>query len=435
MRNIRIRPRRTEMMRRNQLPTPSPTPSAVPRGTLCRQGPRPLALHLMTAGTVWGSSRLALPLLKSGSLSWNPALDASVQELLRALDGVAPADLSSAVDAELCRRSERFISGVEQYRNHPHCRSLTDPPVVWQEGSTRLLDYGPSHGAPVLVIPSLINRPYILDLEPDRSFLRYLSTAGLRCLLVDWGRPGDLERGFGLTDYIAGRLDQAFEAAIELCGGPLGVIGYCMGGLFAVALASRHQRDLAGLVLLATPWDFHARPSAPPALVAALAPLIDASFAPLGEIPTDILQCLFVMTDPQLAIRKFTRFADVDPDSENARFFVATEDWANDGVPLALPVARECLMGWYGENRPAAGSWRVAGRLVDPATIKTPALVLIPTRDKIVPAPAARALAVALPRATAIELPTGHIGLVAGVEARERVWMPVRDQLLVWLQG
>jgi polyhydroxyalkanoate synthase len=394
-----------------------------------RQGPRPLLLHLMTAGSLWGSSKLALPFLKSGLLPWSPELAEQVHELLRGLDGVAPAELSAAVDAELARRSERFLSGVESYRRHPYRRALADPPVVWQEGGTRLLDYGPADGIPALVIPSLVNRAYILDLDEERSFLRFLSGAGVRCLLIDWGRPGDIERGFDLTDYVAGRLDQAFEAAVELGGRPLGLIGYCMGGLFALALASRHRRDVSGLALVATPWDFHASPAVPPAMMSALSGIIESSFGPLGEVPTDVLQCLFAMNDPQLAIRKFSRFADLDPGSPEARRFVAVEDWANDGVPLALPTARDCLTRWYGRNEPAAGMWRVAGRAVDPGKLDRPVLAVIPSHDKIVPAPSARALAAQLPRVTVIEKPAGHVGLIVGPGARRSVWEPIRRHL------
>ena len=399
-----------------------------------RQGPRPLLLHLMTAGAVWGSSRLALPFLKSGLLPWSPALNGQVQDLLQALDGIEPAELDAAVDVELRRRSERFLAGVECYRRHPYRRSLVEPPTVWREGETRLLDYGPPDGVPVVVIPSLVNRAYILDIDEERSFLRYLSSRGLRCLLVDWGIPGEVERGFDLTDYIAGRLDQAFEAAVALAGDRrIGLIGYCMGGLFALALASRHQRDISGLELIATPWDFHAGATVPPAMVSALSGLIETSFAPLGEVPTDVLQALFVMNDPQLAIRKFSRFGELDPGSDEARRFVATEDWANDGVPLALPVARDCLTRWYGRNEPATGHWRVAGRLVDPGRIERPVVMVIPSLDKVVPAASSRPLEAQLPHVRVIEQATGHIGLVAAARSRRPVWDPIAEQVSAWV--
>jgi polyhydroxyalkanoate synthase len=189
------------------------------------------------------------------------------------------------------------------------------------------------------------------------------------------------------------------------------------------------------LVLIATPWDFHAGASVPPAVIGALSGIIEATYAAIGEVPTDVLQCLFVMNDPQLAIRKFSRFADLDPDSVEARRFVATEDWANDGVPLALPTARDCLARWYGRNEPAMGAWRVAGRTVDPTRLDRPVLMVIPTHDKVVPALSSRPLAAVLPRVTVLEKPAGHIGLVAAASSRRSVWDPIRHHLRDWLGG
>ena len=132
-----------------------------------------------------------------------------------------------------------FCAGSRLYRHHDYARDADDLPILWQQGSSRLVDYGPEGGAPLLAVPSLINRAYVLDLLPELSLLRHLSRAGLRPLLLDWGRPGPEERGFDLTDYIAGRLEAAAAAAVKATGRKLALLGYCMGGLLAVALAQR----------------------------------------------------------------------------------------------------------------------------------------------------------------------------------------------------
>src|ERR1700761_6846390 len=161
-----------------------------------RQGPRPLALHLANATGAWMSSRAALPLLKSGLLPWRPEFALQGGSLSLALNVAKSDSFDAALDEELTRRAELFLDGVERYRQHPYRRDLPEPPLLWQEGTTRLLDYRPRGGTPVLIVPSLINRAYILDLAPGQSFLRYLADQGLRPLLVDWGAPGTEERGF-----------------------------------------------------------------------------------------------------------------------------------------------------------------------------------------------------------------------------------------------
>jgi polyhydroxyalkanoate synthase len=363
---------------------------------------------------------------------------------------------------EVRRRMDRFLTGLERYRHHPYRRTLADPPAVWREGATRLLDYGAVPGAataaeagadvgaeagalPVLVVPSLVNRGYVLDLAEGNSLLRWLAGAAtgsqagtppparpVRPLLVDWGWPDAAARGFDLTDYVAGRLERALDAALALAGGrPVPVVGSCMGGLLAVALAQRRARDVAGLALLATPWDFHADgPDRARGLAATMAPWQPA-IALWGELPVDGVQALFALLDPLGALKKFTGFAAVDPDSARARAFVALEDWLNDGVPLAGRVARECLDGWYGANTPATGRWTIAGAPVDPAALACPSLHLIPAADRIVPPASAAALAAAMPGAEVVRPPLGHIGMVVGSRAPTAVW----PTLAAWLAG
>jgi polyhydroxyalkanoate synthase len=400
-----------------------------------RLGPRPLPLHLTLAVLNWQSSKAALPLLKQGSLPWKEPLAGAAEELRNALGEVEAGALRGAVEAEADARFRAFLTGVQAYREHPYRRRLADPPAIWREGATRLLDYGGTAGGdrrkdgggtPLLIVPSLINRPYILDLKARVSFVRWLAKQGFRPFLLDWGRPGEAERDFTLTDYVAGRLERALDAVLAETGTPPRLVGYCMGGLLALALALRREADLSGLVLLATPWDFHAEQACLAAAgLAPLAPLIDTP----GELPVDVIQGLFASLDPLLAIRKFAAFSALDPSDSKAELFVAVEDWLNDGVPLAGPVARECLGGWYGENTTAAGRWRIAGEAVLPARVRLPVLCMLPANDRIVPPASARALAEALPEATVRTPPVGHVGMVVSAAAARRVWSPMADWL------
>jgi polyhydroxyalkanoate synthase subunit PhaC len=407
-----------------------------------RTGPRPLPLHLATATNGWISSRAGLPLLRNASTNWRPEVAKKVAELKAALgpglqlenrehpDSADP--FAAAVDREIHARLTAFSDGIQSYRDHPYQRELAEPPVIWSDGATRLLDYGPEDGTPVLFIPSLINRAYILDLSERRSLLRWMAAeTGLRPLLVDWGVPGDAERKFSLTDYIAGPLTGALAHTRSLSDRAVPVVGYCMGGLLALALAALKPGDVTGLVLMATPWNFHAeRIAQAEALARAVeagSPLLDA----YGELPVDIIQSLFSALDPFLVTRKFIDFARTDPASEAAEDFVALEDWLNDGVPLSGPVAHECMGGWYRRNTPHRNAWRVGDTDIIPRNIDTPALVLVPQRDRIVPPASAHALAEALPNAECQNPPLGHIGMVAASRARTDVWEP----MALWLRG
>ena len=109
----------------------------------------------------------------------------------------------------------------------------------------------------MLVVPSLINRWEVLDLTAEKSLLRAMAAAGLRPYLVDWGTPDDEERRFDSTAYVA-RLERALGFVAKRARRAPAVMGYCMGGTLTVALAARRPRRVAGLALLAAPWDFHA---------------------------------------------------------------------------------------------------------------------------------------------------------------------------------
>lgn len=397
-----------------------------------RTGPRPLGLHLGTAAATWLSCAAVLPNSKPGSLAWHPSLAARAKALESEREKIPAPAFREAIGREVRKRLGEFHDGLVRYRGARYRRTAAYPPPVWGEGTTRLYDYAPDAkpGAlPVLLIPSLVNRAYVLDLDAENSLTRFLAAQGFRPFLVDWDAPGDLERGFGLAAYIDGRLVEALAAVERRTRAKPAAVGYCMGGNLALGLATKHQARLRGLGLLATPWDFHAeRADLAKGLADALHPwwpMIDA----LGELPVDMLQGLFSALDPLLAAKKFRAIAGVPEDHPKFRAFVALEDWLNDGVGLAAQVAHETIEGWYVENRPATGKWSLGGRTVNPRAVALPSFVAIPAQDRIVPPDSARALAGKLKGATVVEPPLGHIGMVVGGRGRAELWAP----LAAWL--
>ena len=426
-----------------------------PRPHPLRLGPRPLPQHLSLAAATWLNSGAILPALRLGSQSWaaqpespnpNPNPDPSQnpnaqreslrrrwRDLLKEVERAEPMALAGALQAEGLKRFDQLLTGVEKYRRYPKARDLPQAPVLWSAGTTRLLDYrqgkdGPeNHGAPrLLVIPSLVNRYYILDLEAEASFLRWCAAQGMAPFVMDWGSPGDQERGFDFTDYVAGRLERALDAVAREPGGPIFVIGYCMGGNLALALSIRRQAEIAGLILLATPWDFHAEAKEHALMLAEIGRSLEPVMQLFGELPVDILQAFFSGFDPFQVLRKFQSFGAADPQSPGARKFVALEDWLNDGMAVAARVAHECLAGWYGENTPGRGLWSIAGEPVLPQRFQQPALSLVPAGDRIVPPKSALALADALPKGERMLPNAGHIGMMAGRGALPLVWEPMK---------
>ncbi len=211
--------------------------------------------------------------------------------------------------------------------------------------------------------------------------------------------------------------------------GPIVLAGYCMGGLLALAAALRQPEKIKALALLATPWDFHAADPAQAKSVSETLPMLEPIMQFSGALSIDALQTLFTMIDPFGVGEKYRSFAQLDKSCARARRFVAMEDWLADGVPLAAPVAREAIGGWYGGNNPASGNWRIAGLAVNPAQFDGPVFCAIPARDRLVPPESARPLAAAFKNATIIEPASGHIGMIAGTNAQDALWQPFANWL------
>ncbi len=396
-----------------------------------RPGPRPLALHLLMAQGLWASSQSACLLWNNASLPWRPQLAQAADALKAKFDArAAPDAILSAIEQAARTRASDYLRGIRLYRDHPYRRELADPPTVWRAGTTRLLHYRPRgpERAVVLAIPSLVNRAYILDLAPRSSLMRWLAGQGVRGFMVDWDAPGEDELDFDLTDYVVERLEPVIEVIRTRSGRRPILLGYCMGGLLAAALAQRRGREVAGLSLLATPWDFHAGHD--PHFLAHMSRMAGPYLSRGQPLPVDLLQCMFLGLDPWLALRKFSRFAKLDPGGAAARAFVALEDWLNDGVPLAPRVADDAVNGWYGHNTPAAGCWEIAGEAVDPSRITLPTLAMIPGSDRIVPPESGMALARAIDGTEVQCPPLGHIGMVVSGRAKGQVWEPLADWIL-----
>lgn len=351
-----------------------------------RRGPRPLALHVARAEWAWrarGQHRLA-----------------------------------------------DFYRGIKAYRCHPYRRDNRQRPTVWKRGTCRLHDYGPEEGWPLLVVPSLINRSYILDLMQGASLLRFLSDNGIRPLLLDWGDGATPDKHLTLDELILERMGSAFDWLRHVTGKRPVVLGYCMGGTLATALACLREDQMAGLALLATPWEFDDESSRVATPVSRLHTL-ESSIGIIGGAPVDLLQTLFAEADPLTVPRKFARFANMPSTSKAAYRFVAIEDWLNDGVALNAEVAAECFIAWYGSNAPARGAWRIDGCPVRPERLDLPTCLAMPERDRIVTPRSALSLAGILSRRQLIRPKGGHVSMVAGNNAKMTLW----DPLLLWLKG
>jgi polyhydroxyalkanoate synthase len=309
-------------------------------------------------------------------------------------------------------RMAAALAGLRAYQAAARPDRPPAMPVVAQAGRVMLRDYGGS-GRPVIVVPSLINPPDVLDLQPDTSLLRWLATQGVRPLLVDWGTPSPDERNLG----IAGHIERYLLPLIDTIGTDAMLAGYCLGG--TLALAATAVRPTAGLALIAAPWHFSGFPDEARRDFGTLWAQAQGPAETIGLLPVEVLQAAFWNLDPTRSVGKFVTFGRTEQDEAATRFFVALEDWANDGAPLTLAAGRELALDFFGEDRPGKGQWRVADKLIDPAALTCPVLDIVSTTDRIVPAASAADVG------RRLTLAQGHVGMMVGGRARDSLWRPL----------
>ncbi|TLY97482.1 MAG: alpha/beta fold hydrolase, partial [Gammaproteobacteria bacterium] len=185
--------------------------------------------------------------------------------------------------------------------------------AVWSCGKTTLYQYLPLGQAPpragsrpVLICFALVNRPYVLDLQPDRSLVRRLLEAGLSVYLIDWGDPDDADRCVDLEDYIERHLGGSVRHILEHHGGEaLDLLGVCQGGVLSLCYTALHGEQVANLVTLTTPVDFHT----PDNLLSKWVRGLDTELLMRsGNVPGEVLNALFLSLMPfRLTQHKYVR--------------------------------------------------------------------------------------------------------------------------------
>ena len=308
------------------------------------------------------------------------------------------------------------LAGLRAYQQADRRVARSLAPVAYEEGRACLRDYG-SGGPPVVVVPSLINPPFILDLAPENSLLRWLAGQGVHPYLLDWGAPDPAARAVDVTDHV----EQVLLPLLKRFDAPPLLIGYCLGGTMAIAAACATR--VAGLATIATPWHFGGFAPAAKAEIAGLWQSAQSACEAMGLVPMEVLQSGFWRLDPARTIEKYERFAGLPPESAAAAAFVALEDWANGGAPLTYAAGKQMFEDFFDGDVTGKGMWRVGGAIADPAALPCPAIDFVSRTDRIVPA----ASAARLPDTRT--LGAGHVGMIVGGRARAQLWQPLADWL------
>jgi polyhydroxyalkanoate synthase len=324
-----------------------------------------------------------------------------------------------------------FQTGVQAYLAAPR-QSREEYPEIARAGRVTLRDASPrtSNLKPrtSIVIPSMVNRGYVLDLMPGHSLVEALRNAGYKVLLIDWGQPES--EILTLEQIIITHLLPLIKTAAQnsISGGPVSLVGYCMGGLLGLAGSILAGPSIVNkLALIATPWDFSVTPSSGHMLAAR--PVLEPWLHSQKVIPAEAMQQYFWLLDPWSPVHRLMAYGKAA--SEQRTYLTALEDWLNDGLALDAPIAKEILLDWYADNRTVGGNWRINGQKISPSELKIPLWAAIGQRDTLVPPGCAMPLIAQGQGAQLVMANAGHVGLVVGRSAPSKVYAP----LAAWLKS
>lgn len=373
--------------------------------------------------------------LREGSLELSSSLIEEGLELQKKLQQANPQELEKELQKQIVEKLSGCLSNIPAFYIGllGFKRKEENIPVVWRDGSSYLYNYKATakHPQPILIIPSLINRHYILDLEENNSFVKFLADNGLDVYLASWGEPTTDELDFGLDSYIS-RIGKMIDTIYKTTGQKIVLGGYCMGGLLAMAGAMERSEKLKSIAFFSTPWDFHGgnfvRFILSEENLRATESIIDS----YEKIPAAFVQAIFYYMHFSFVGQKFETHPFLAENSHYKDSFLALESWANDGISMTRTVAKECFFEWVNNNNVTKLKWKSCGEYVSPHKIShLPAFFAMPKKDRIVPPACAMPLTSYFNNHAIIEPNAGHIGMIVGTSAKQQTWQP----FLEWVLG
>jgi polyhydroxyalkanoate synthase subunit PhaC len=347
-----------------------------------------------------------------------------------------PVDLLKNLADEWLRTLRRTAKAMEIVTNPAEPPiGLTPRVEVYRRNKARLYRYAGSRTrrVPLLFVPNLgISRPSIFDLQPGASFVEFMCGQGFDFFLLDWGVYGEEDNGLTVDECVTRILPRIVRKTLEASGAAeLSIVGYCMGAPLSACYVALHpETPVRAYVNMAGPIDFSE--------AGLFARWLDKRFYDVdrvvdtvGAIPADWVRVGFKLLRPTMDV---TTALNLWWNLDNPAYvdgYQALSRWANEYVPFPAEFFRQWVKEFYQENRLVRNELVLGGRPVDLGRIRCPVFVAAGAEDYIAPAPCVRALLdhVGTEDKTYLELPGGHISLIAGRSASRHCWPRVAEWL------
>lgn len=350
-----------------------------------------------------------------------------------------PQDVAAIVTKEVERTITRAQRGIDVILNRDEPEvGMTPKDVIYSRGTLRLYHYRPQsdevYRIPVVLVMSLISKPYILDLTPGISFVEFLLKQGYDVFMIDWGVPRPEDTKLKLEDYTLDFIPTCIEKIQETTGETdVSFIGYCMGGLLTLIYGGLiEDAPMANLVTIATPVNFDGM-----GLFKQWTDRrwfdVDRVVDTLGNVPAEMMYRSFELLRPADRLVSYVRLWDNLWNDQYVKHYRLFNKWTSDQIPFPGECFRQTTKELQWENKLLKGELDVGGQRVDLKRIACPVLNMMAQHDHIAPYEATHELTslVGSEDKEDVVLKGGHVSLVAGMNAVTRLWPKVNEWLAV----
>ena len=341
---------------------------------------------------------------------------------------------------ELVDFSSKFAAGIPALQAASGVEiGCSDKEAVFRDDKITLYRYKPiakpAGVTPLLISYALVNRPYMMDLQSDRSLIRRLLEQGLDIYLIDWGYPNGADRFLDLDDYINGFLHNCVQHVLdEHRIESTNVLGVCQGGTFSLCYTALHPERVKNLVTMVTPVDFRT----PENLLSKWAQDmdVDAVVDSGGNVSGEMLNVAYVSLMPfRLMQQKYVGLVDILKDPRQVENFMRMEKWIFDSPDQSGDAFRQFTKWFFQENRLVKGTVELGGQKVDLKKITQPVLNVYGRQDHLVPPSASIPMEryIGSKDYTAFEMDVGHIGMYVSGKSQKQLpetiaqWLKARE--------
>ena len=336
-------------------------------------------------------------------------------------------DPKAALD-EVARYSQKLTAATQVLREVDDVEyGATEKEVIYREDKLVLYrfkgDKKPTAKTPTLIVYALVNRPFMTDLQEDRSLVRNLLALGEDVYLIDWGYPDAADRYIGLDDYINGYIRRCVDVVARRHAlKAINILGVCQGGAFSLCFAAIYPEKVKNLITMVTPVDFHTPDNMLSHWTQGMD--IDLFVDTLGNVPGDLMNWCYLTLKPfRLNHQKYVGLVDILDDKHELENFLRMEKWIFDSPDQAGQAFREFIRDFYQGNKLMEGGLKIGDKDVDLKNITMPVLNIYAEQDHLVPPSASIPMKdkVGTKDYTVLAFKGGHIGIYVSGRAQREV--------------